>query len=500
MNRRLWIMVVILMALSDELRTQVWGQDATPAIVATVDELKLPNGQIDYLGMLHSQLKIGVTPDNNAVVRWLEILGPRVLREVDQNTYLQELGLSEFPVGQALWVSMSEHETKEGIIERSVKQAKFRKILMDATVEPWTAEQHPELARWVAANELGLAAIEEACQRPRYFMPLVPTVPQDAGQPTVRVFSISFELVQECREIVRLLAIRSMLRLGENDIDAAIQDCQTIRRLANLMLQSLSTIEMLTAIALHGQARGCEIALLSSGKLTSEQCDEYLKFLNRLPFEPHIDLRVRIYEKYFFLDVVQTLQLGENVDMNIKIDISELDVAEIVKAGDLYDSLADLWQEPNPLTRLQNAGLMESKIVKLSANSRHINGIGAAFLSTKRRSQNAGNHLATFLAPTCQAIVSAEVREQTSRDVLQLAFAIEKYRLEHGEFPPKLKALQPNYVMTLSLDRYGERPLVYRPSASGYQLYSIGPNQVDDRGKTKNDSEEADDWGITIEQ
>jgi hypothetical protein len=39
MNRRLWIMVVILMALSDELRTQVWGQDATPAIVATVDEL-----------------------------------------------------------------------------------------------------------------------------------------------------------------------------------------------------------------------------------------------------------------------------------------------------------------------------------------------------------------------------------------------------------------------------------------------------------------------------
>ena len=54
--------------------------------------------------------------------------------------------------------------------------------------------------------------------------------------------------------------------------------------------------------------------------------------------------------------------------------------------------------------------------------------------------------------------------------------------LEHGKPPATLDALVPGILKSVPIDPYGTgKPLVYRVTPGGYQLYSLGPDGDDDR-------------------
>lgn len=54
--------------------------------------------------------------------------------------------------------------------------------------------------------------------------------------------------------------------------------------------------------------------------------------------------------------------------------------------------------------------------------------------------------------------------------------------LAHGEYPATLAELAPGFLADLPLDPFSGRNLVYRRLPVGYQLYSVGPDGIDDRG------------------
>ena len=62
------------------------------------------------------------------------------------------------------------------------------------------------------------------------------------------------------------------------------------------------------------------------------------------------------------------------------------------------------------------------------------------------------------------------------------AIALERYRLEHGGYPPGLGALVPGYMDVMPMDAIDEQPLRYRGERDVYTLWSIGLNGVDDGG------------------
>ncbi len=93
---------------------------------------------------------------------------------------------------------------------------------------------------------------------------------------------------------------------------------------------------------------------------------------------------------------------------------------------------------------------------------------------------------------------------QTMADEAQIACALERYRLQHNEYPETLDALVPQFIEKLPHDIIGGQPLIYRrtedlPSqrsgaASGkFLLYSIGWNETDDGGTT-HDQMDQGDW------
>ncbi len=93
-----------------------------------------------------------------------------------------------------------------------------------------------------------------------------------------------------------------------------------------------------------------------------------------------------------------------------------------------------------------------------------------------------------FITPKLQEMY-AHAREsfpyaQTVVDLATLACALERYRLAGGEYPATLDALVPELVTKLPHDIVTGELLKYRHTdSSGFVLYSVGFNKVDDGGK-----------------
>ena len=76
-----------------------------------------------------------------------------------------------------------------------------------------------------------------------------------------------------------------------------------------------------------------------------------------------------------------------------------------------------------------------------------------------------------------------EAREIVPLNLLLLRFALRAYRLEKGAFPPNLNALAPGYLKTIPTDYYSSgKPFFYRLKGQNYELWSVGPDGVNNNG------------------
>jgi hypothetical protein len=92
------------------------------------------------------------------------------------------------------------------------------------------------------------------------------------------------------------------------------------------------------------------------------------------------------------------------------------------------------------------------------------------------------------------------LRAQTMVNEGQIACALERSRLAHGEYPEALEALVPQFIERLPHDIINGQPLKYRRSEGrGFLLYSVGWNGTDDGGRNASKPELPDnlktgDW------
>jgi len=71
----------------------------------------------------------------------------------------------------------------------------------------------------------------------------------------------------------------------------------------------------------------------------------------------------------------------------------------------------------------------------------------------------------------------------TQTALLTTAFALRAYRLEHGAYTASLDALTPGYLTAIPADPFADAgPLRYKKTATGYTLYSVGPDGKDEGG------------------
>ena len=91
--------------------------------------------------------------------------------------------------------------------------------------------------------------------------------------------------------------------------------------------------------------------------------------------------------------------------------------------------------------------------------------------------------LAAIAVPDFSKAWQTTAHNQTMVNETQTACALERYHLVHGQYPKTLDALVPQFIEKLPHDIIGGQPLHYHRMADGeFLLYSIGWNQVDDKG------------------
>jgi len=78
----------------------------------------------------------------------------------------------------------------------------------------------------------------------------------------------------------------------------------------------------------------------------------------------------------------------------------------------------------------------------------------------------------------------SDARIRARLRLLTVELALRCCRQEHGKPPARLDDLVPAYLKTVPQDPFSGKPLVYRPQGTNWLLYSVGPDRVDDGGKT----------------
>lgn len=75
------------------------------------------------------------------------------------------------------------------------------------------------------------------------------------------------------------------------------------------------------------------------------------------------------------------------------------------------------------------------------------------------------------------------VQMEVERQMTLAAIALKRHQLRHGQLPPSLEALVPEFLPVVPYDDMSAKPLRYRLKPDGnYVLYSVGLDGKDDGG------------------
>jgi hypothetical protein len=163
------------------------------------------------------------------------------------------------------------------------------------------------------------------------------------------------------------------------------------------------------------------------------------------------------------------------------------------KANRVYDRcvaacrIADRIQRERELKEIQNEfGAIVTHTVTTEPLERLLMG-------PKSRGELSGDLIITQLHPGFAKVLDkADDCEQSNRNLI-LAFALAAFHADHGRYPAKLAELAPKYIEKTPDDVFSGKPLIYRLVGAGYLLYSVGPDGVDDDGRSYDDEPRGDD-------
>jgi hypothetical protein len=480
------------------------------------------NGVPDYPAALNDRLGKDITPDNNGNVLIWHALGPHPEGGTMPDEYFRRLGIPpppeqgeyllswdkyfqahlKTPPDDMLGLFGDEHEWKE----------QWDKRVDRAKQWPWPMRDEPEIAGWLKANEKPLALMIEAGKRPAYYNPLV----SKSSDPTsARLISCLIPSAQKCREAGSLLACRAMAKAADGDYEAAWQDLLACQRLGRMVARGGTLIEELVGIALVSIATNAEVTLIGHGKHSSKQLLAWAADLRALPPMPPMADKFALSERFMTLDSLLNIAhhgldgisalSGPSSPPATKNELLSRMLSRSIDFDPAFRNANRVFDECEAALRLPDRGARGAAIARINSEvdqavrSGRQNGIvGRMTASKSSRGEHIGNILIGLLLPSMSKVVDANDRTEQTQANLQVALALAAYRADTGRYPARLEDLVPTYISVVPGDMFSGKPLIYRPQESGYLLYSVGVNGIDEGGKSYDDAPKGDDLRVRM--
>ena len=314
----------------------------------------------------------------------------------------------------------------------------------DMWERPWTLDDFPMLADWIEAIDEPLDTIAAAIAKPVFFAPLLQTSESvESGTPQI-IISTPSKDGPLYRRIRRMFSIRAAYRIGQGNIDAAIDDNLTIYRLGRLTAASKGMTNYLIAVPIEGAARAMPIDADPESPITEKQIRRLLEGLNALP--PRVTLR-EIYEQERFsrLCVVQFIQHCSFSDITGSFGYPTLQADGSIKIVglDMHFAVARYACNWNVVYRrmnevydiLQEPDSREKFLARLkdSDNPQRLSRLHYILTPGGR-----GEIVADFLIPYFVLDLHFEritFRDDCADNMQRLIWAIKLYQLDNGKLP-----------------------------------------------------------------
>jgi hypothetical protein len=501
---------------------QLFGPN--PAIIISEDTTVITSplradGLPDYQKYWRDFGREGVTPENNGAVLFWRAVWPGELGQQHRQLMCDTLGIKPMPFEheslQEPYGSVTRHQVafwlteqyQKGLsteesdallgddIQQAIQGNNAEQAIGDALSRPWTSEQLPPLADWIAASEKPFAMLTEASQRPKWWSPSPSLLDDKHYEGAIQMLLPG---VQRLRGVGRAYSIRAMWHAGEGRPQEAWDDLKTSMRFARLCSQGLTLVEQLVGIAVDAIALRQTTTFLHHCQPDAELARQVLADLNT--FEKPCDV-VRSFgqgERLFMADtVIMLLQNDEYLNvvdfgnagggiMNFGLTAMScrVDWNHVLREGNRWcDRLCEAAGKSDfkerQIAMIEYEGDLNAEVETVRNPAR----IATTFLNTRARSAWIADALMGLMMPALEAALKAEERATVLLDLTRVAAALAVYRAENGEYPEKLEQLVPSVLEKLPEDLYSGNPFKYsRKPDGGYVLYSVFQNGTDDRG------------------
>jgi hypothetical protein len=469
------------------------------------------DGYIDYEAALNAELGRGVTPDTNANALLVLALGPTPDGVEFPPAYYKWLDVAAPPRDGDYFVGILDF-SRDRLRLGGAEADGLLEFLDRAAVRPWVATDCPPLAQWLTANEKPLALARAAAERPAYFHPLVSRRKADAPSNLLATLGGPAGAYQQ---LGSALAARATLRLGEKKYAEAWHDTLAAYRLGHLITRGGLLIDAMIGRHIAEGASRAALAYLDRAELTAEQTLERLKDLRAIPPATPSARSVDLMERMAHLDMIQSIRRGGGGKPLAGLLVPGYqptdDESRALGAADWAVMMRTLnaWldRQTAAMRRTDRAAREKAfdgikRDIGAAGDEIHKPGAFVKLLAEKDAGKRLGkagaDALVGFALPGLRGAQRGDDRAAQAERNLHVAFALAAYRKDNDRYPEALADLAPQYLATVPDDLFSGKPLIYKPTARGYRLYSVGPDGTDDGGRGEKDAPPGDDIGVRM--
>jgi hypothetical protein len=508
-NTTQWLVLILTISVC----TGSWAQSPATAPSTEINSLGItvghdttfftaplsPDGSVDYVAALNDRNGRNNLPASNAecIPILIADADSRQPEDIQRRAALRLLlGMKDDPGREVVWQNWKgfEHPIPADDPDNPAHVDRFE----NATTQPWSSQDMPDLAAWLKTNDTALGLLTIASQRPEYWRPIV-VRPGKSD-----LFEEPVDEDADWRNYSRALLIRAMLELHDGDASAALDDTVTVQRLASLFSQSSSLIPLLVADAMRDAGLRTSWRILQDSHLPPERLSQWSADLILGPF-PRLQEQVGLRLRCDFLSMVQAMAAAETGEMLKHMTAGELRAARqavavlkvpvldwnrILRYGNrYYDALLkdrSLLPSQQRDSELKSLSDWTAQIETISSNADRTGHPPAYMLPATGETRDAysdrvGAILVAVTLPSIRHSSDVIRRDDERLPWTSLAgAALANYRTDHGEYPPTLEALIPKYLPRLP-NKVLPDPIAYERRGNGYVIRHI--RQYTDREK-----------------
>jgi len=357
------------------------------------------------------------------------------------------------------------------------KRESYRPEQHGGTTNPWTLEQLPMLTDWVQGIDEPLDVIAEAIRKPVFHTPwLEPEWKAPERRRNLMVLLIPD--IQLCRNIARNFQARATYRVGQGNIDGAINDKLITHRLARQTTSTGLLVPHLVGIAIEGMAMAIPLDANPEYPLTKEQIQRILAGIGALPLRAPLATAYE-GERLVGLSIVQDFAVAHSLGARAFAELSKdfgLPLSMLPppsfdwnivyrRTNEVYDAM----KEPMPKEKL-------STIWGAIEKSNEWEGAARFFLSRDGMEMAVADTLIYSFFPAHQDAEEAVRRTECADNMQCLIWAIKLYQLDNGKLPDGNWAEKiATYLGGNHLERVPERyfSCPSNPSPKGKTTYAL---------------------------